>query len=79
MVGPMNRYRFLAAAALATFLITPGAWQTRNLTFRGRVEAQGAIERVYYSHQTDATLPFDEAVPPDLRLNIDYLAIQTTP
>ena len=35
----------------------------RDLTFEERVRAQEAIERVYYSHQLDSTLPFEEAVP----------------
>jgi N-acetylneuraminic acid mutarotase len=35
----------------------------RDLTFEDRVNAQEAIERVYYSHQIGATKPFDEAVP----------------
>src|SRR5262245_58308613 len=57
------RTRLLVAVSLAAFLLTPGASRTRDLTFSDRVEAQRAIERVYYSHQTGATLPFDEAVP----------------
>jgi len=36
------------------------------LSFLERVEAQRAIERVYYSHQIGAALPFEEAVPPAL-------------
>src|SRR5262245_17690097 len=35
----------------------------RELSFQERVEAQRAIERVYYSHQVGATRPFSEAVP----------------
>lgn len=38
----------------------------RELTFDERVEAQGAIERVYYSHQVGTTLPFEQAVPREL-------------
>jgi N-acetylneuraminic acid mutarotase len=34
-----------------------------RLTFAARVEAQRAIEQVYYSGRTGATRPFDEAVP----------------
>ncbi|HEU5180978.1 MAG TPA: hypothetical protein VFW45_09305, partial [Candidatus Polarisedimenticolia bacterium] len=37
----------------------------RDLTFEERVDAQQAIERVYYSHQLEARLPFDQAVPPE--------------
>jgi hypothetical protein len=35
----------------------------RDLTFEERVEAQEAIERVYYSHQLGTTKPFEDAVP----------------
>jgi hypothetical protein len=35
----------------------------RTLSFDERVNAQAAIERVYYAHQIGATKPFDEAVP----------------
>ncbi len=35
----------------------------RELSFEQRVEAQEAIERVYYAHQIGATLPFEQAVP----------------
>src|SRR6266850_6823664 len=34
----------------------------RSLSFEERVEAQRAIERVYYSHQSGAVLPFEETV-----------------
>jgi len=35
----------------------------RELTFEQRVEAQRAIEQVYYRHQIGVTKPFEEAVP----------------
>jgi len=35
----------------------------RDLTFEERVDAQRAIEKVYWAHQIGATRPFDEAVP----------------
>jgi N-acetylneuraminic acid mutarotase len=35
----------------------------RTLSFEERVNAQAAIERVYYAHQIGATKPFEEAVP----------------
>ena len=35
----------------------------RELTFEERVRAQEAIERVYYAHQVDTTVPFETAVP----------------
>ena len=34
----------------------------RELSFEQRVQAEQAIQRVYYSHQIGATRPFDEAV-----------------
>src|SRR5215470_14566456 len=34
----------------------------RQLTFRERVDAQRAIERVYYDHQIDNPVPFEEGV-----------------
>jgi N-acetylneuraminic acid mutarotase len=40
-----------------------GAARARELTFEERVKYQEAIERVYYSHQIDARLSFEEAVP----------------
>jgi len=36
---------------------------SRNLTFEERVNAQAAIESVYYRHQLGAKLPFRDAVP----------------
>ncbi|HEV8700526.1 MAG TPA: hypothetical protein VGV60_04545 [Candidatus Polarisedimenticolia bacterium] len=38
----------------------------RDLGFAQRLKAQEAIERVYYSHQIDATAPFEAAVPRDV-------------
>ncbi len=35
----------------------------RELSFEARVEAQAAIERVYYAHQIGTTVPFEVAVP----------------
>lgn len=43
----------------------------RDLTFEQRVEAQRAIDRVYYNHQIGATRPFSEVVPePVLRQKV---------
>src|SRR5688572_13488236 len=49
--------------------------EAADLTFEQRVAAQRAIEQVYYAHQADASLPFDEAVPAELieRKVRDYL------
>ena len=52
-------------AALLVLLFLTGASSSialADLTFEQRVEAQRAIERVYYSHQIGARMPFDEAV-----------------
>jgi len=43
--------------------IVPAPAHTRTLTFEQRVEAQIAIERVYYSHQIGARRPFEQAAP----------------
>jgi N-acetylneuraminic acid mutarotase len=59
---------FVCSAALAAgplknaqSVTTPRA--QRTLSFEQRVDAQAAIERVYYAHQIGATRPFEEAVP----------------
>jgi N-acetylneuraminic acid mutarotase len=44
-------------------LFSSAAATARDLTFEERVAAQGAIERVYYSHQVGVTKAFEEAVP----------------
>ncbi len=41
----------------------PGHALARDLTLRERVEAQRAIERIYYSHQIGTTVAFEQAVP----------------
>ena len=53
---------------LVAFAVSPGLFLipdavARDLTFEDRVKAQEAIERVYYSHLTDAIKPFEEVVP----------------
>jgi N-acetylneuraminic acid mutarotase len=48
---------FVCSTALAALPVQ------RTLSFEERVNAQAAIERVYYAHQIGATKPFDEAVP----------------
>src|SRR5213594_2764659 len=53
----------LAAALAAVFCSSASLLQARDLTFQDRVQAQEAIERVYYSHQIGAALPFERAVP----------------
>ena len=49
--------------ALAAACAAAAPASQRSLTFEERMAAQRAIERVYYSHQIGASLPFDEAVP----------------
>ena len=44
-------------------LFTTVCLLARDLTFEDRVAARETIERVYYSHQTGATEPFEKAVP----------------
>jgi N-acetylneuraminic acid mutarotase len=53
--------RALVFLTFACFTFTP--LMARSVSFEERVLAQEAIERVYYSHQVDATRPFDQAVP----------------
>lgn len=48
---------------LAIIILNASPILARELTFEERVEAQRAIERVYYSHQIGATRPFEEAIP----------------
>src|SRR5262249_15434929 len=55
-----------ACGALACLSLAPASRPARDLTFAQRVDAQRAIERVYYSHQIDAKQPFDEAIPASL-------------
>ena len=50
------------ALALSPWLLLFSDAFARDLTFEDRVNAQEAIERVYYSHQLGATKPFEEAV-----------------
>src|ERR1051325_2069064 len=37
-----------------------------DLTMEDRVRAQEAIERVYYAHQLNASVPFEQAVPAEV-------------
>src|SRR5258706_10309959 len=54
--------RIVCASALV-FGVCIATAHARDLTFEDRVNAQAAIERVYYSHQIGATKPFEEAMP----------------
>jgi N-acetylneuraminic acid mutarotase len=57
----------VAAGFVAVFVCSTAFAPTlpvqRALSFEERVNAQAAIERVYYAHQIGATKPFEEAVP----------------
>jgi N-acetylneuraminic acid mutarotase len=60
----VKTHRF--SAALTIFAVSVCVTHARDLTFEDRVQAQEAIERVYYSHQIGATKAFQEAVPRDV-------------
>ncbi len=57
--------KVLRAASVLLFSLCFAAPDTpaRELSFEDRVEAQRAIQRVYYSHQIEVTKPFDEVFP----------------
>ena len=61
---------FLTSTVFCAFTASP-----RQLSFEDRVAAQEAIERVYYSHQIDASRPVEEAVPRQMleRKVLEYL------
>jgi hypothetical protein len=65
----MAKNVFFFAATLAVASLSLGAATAADLTFEERVEAQRAIERVYYSHLIGAEQPFEEAVPRELLEN----------
>src|SRR5712675_365209 len=48
---------------IAGVFACPGVALARDLTFAQRVEAQRAIERVYYIHHSGGARGFEEAVP----------------
>ena len=57
----------VSAFALAVFAASLAS--AADLNFEERVQAQLAVERVYYSHQIGATRPFEVAVPRHLAEN----------
>src|SRR5262245_50706374 len=63
----MRHRGIVLSAVFATLLSVPSAsaHSTRysRLTFEDRVRAQESIDRVYYSHQIGATIPFEVAMP----------------
>ena len=54
----------LAVGLCATLLAPPT--DAREIDFQARVEAQRAIDRVYYSHQVGTTRSFEQAVPEEV-------------
>ncbi|MBZ5637627.1 MAG: hypothetical protein LAO51_02600 [Acidobacteriia bacterium] len=59
----MRGIHALRALAVALPWLAAASAQGRDLTFEERLKAQEAIERVYYSHQIDATQAVEAAVP----------------
>jgi len=59
----MKRATSIGSTLVAMLLSGASLTGAREITFEERVEAQRAIERVYYSHQIGATKLFEEAVP----------------
>jgi len=55
--------RAIRSVVLVGALLGASGASPRDLSFEDRVEAQRAIERVYYSHQNGAKRSFEEAVP----------------
>ncbi|MBI3447871.1 MAG: hypothetical protein HY049_02960 [Acidobacteria bacterium] len=65
----MPRRPVATALLLAAMIVSApraGAGVQHRLTFQDRLQAQLAIERVYYSHIIGATKPFEQAVPPQV-------------
>ncbi len=60
-MNPISPGGVVPALVLLTLAASPVL--ARDLSFEDRVHAQMALERVYYSHQIGATLPFEEALP----------------
>lgn len=59
----MPTFHRFSMSFLVFAVLTSIPCHARELTFEERVQAQEAIERVYYSHQLEATKWFEEAVP----------------
>jgi putative metal-binding protein/Kelch motif protein len=62
----MKRLAFLALAFAGIVCVSAGAPISHDLTLAQRIQGQRTIERIYNSHQIDATLPFAQAVPDEL-------------
>src|SRR5262245_60504301 len=56
----------ISGICLASFALPLSYTRAAQLSFEERVEAQRAIERVYYRHQEKATLPFEQVVTTEL-------------
>ena len=59
----MKKLAWFAFVILTTTWLAAPISHARDLTFAERVQAQEAIEGVYYSHQIGTTKPFEAAVP----------------
>jgi len=57
LAEPMGRARDLS------FEPATSGPHPRILTLEDRIKAEEAIQKVYFSHQTDVSLPFEQAVP----------------
>ncbi len=65
-VATLSFWATFTLAMLGVLSLTQLLWgsgQRRELSIEDRVDAQEAIDRVYYSHQIGARRPFEEAVP----------------
>lgn len=60
------RYLRIVVTLAVISLLSPISGYARDLGFEERVQAQEAIERVYYSHQIGTTHRFEETVPREL-------------
>lgn len=64
VISGRARSALLPLLFVAPLLGIDGA-KAGDLTFEDRVRAQKAIERVYYAHQLNASMPFERAVTPE--------------
>jgi len=59
----MTPSRLFLTFLAASLCVVPATSRPRNLTIPERVDAQRAIDRIYYLHQDGSTEPFETAVP----------------
>ncbi len=75
----MSTRNVVCIVSLGLLLASTASSAPRELSFEERVAATTAIERVYYRHQLEARVPFEQAVPRDVlerkvRLYLDQSA-----